>query len=108
MANLRSGPATPARNILGNNGLMTCQISRALSLAVAILFAGLSSTSIASAQDVMQLDLMFKDSLLRRPSSEGAVQVGPGQGDQGRGQGVGASKPAVKAVRRRPRRHRKT
>jgi len=44
------------------------QMRRASHLAVTVLF--LAFPSIASAQDVMQLDTMFRDSLLRKPEPQ--------------------------------------
>lgn len=50
---------------------MPFQMPVAPCLAVAVLFLGTALTSIASAQDVMELDLVFKNGLLRGHGHEG-------------------------------------
>jgi hypothetical protein len=74
-----------------------------LRLAAAVMFLNTAFAAVASAQDVMQLDLMFRDSLLRKTAPETDVY------DHGRRQDVGAAQEPIKATRRhpRPRRHKK-
>jgi hypothetical protein len=60
--------------------------------AAVALFLGLVLPSIASAQDVMQLDTMFRDSLLRKPEPQS--EAGRFRQEQ------------VVATRRHPKRHR--
>lgn len=50
---------------------MPFQMPVARCLAVAVLFLGTALTSIASAQDVMELDLAFKNGLLWGDGHEG-------------------------------------
>jgi hypothetical protein len=67
------------------------------------MFLSVAFATVASAQDVMQLDLMFRDSLQRKTAPEtGAV-------DRGRRQEVSAAHRAINVARRhpRPRRHKK-
>jgi hypothetical protein len=60
-------------------------------VATAVLLLGPALPSIAPAQDVMQLDTMFRDSLLRKPESQA--------------EGSRLHEQAV-VVRRHPKRHR--
>jgi hypothetical protein len=48
---------------------MTVRLRATFRLAAAVLLLGPALTSAASAQEAMQLDLMFKDSLLRGSAS---------------------------------------
>jgi len=80
---------------------MVVRLPSALRFATAVLLLGPAFTSAASAQDVMQLDLAFKDSLQRRPGSEG-----PAGHEAGRGRDASEVREHIKAARRYPRRHR--
>jgi hypothetical protein len=73
---------------------MTFRLTFAWSLAVAVLLLGPALSPMASAQDVMQLDTEFRNSLLRGPSS-------PEQGE-----GRHLQQPQIEPARRHPRRHR--
>jgi hypothetical protein len=77
-------------------------IRSALGLATAVMFLNMALASVASAQDVMQLDLMFRDSLLRKTAPESQLD------DHTRRQDTGAMQDPVRLARRhpRPRRHR--
>jgi hypothetical protein len=72
----------------------------ALGLAVAFMFLDMALASTASAQDVMQLDLMFRDSLQRKSPPETQ-----GPADYGRGGDVSAAREPSKVARRHWRRH---
>lgn len=72
----------------------------AFGLAAAAMFLNMGFVSVASAQDVMQLDYMFRESLLRKTPPD-QVQI-----DQGRRPQVGTVQEPIKAARRHPRRHR--
>jgi hypothetical protein len=74
-----------------------------LGLAVAVLFLNMAFATAARAQDVMQLDLMFRDSLQRKTAPETGVD------DPRRRQDVSAAHRAINVARRhpRPRRHKK-
>jgi len=50
---------------------MTVRLPSAVRLATAVVLLGPALTSTASAQDVMQLDLAFRDSLQRKSPSDG-------------------------------------
>jgi hypothetical protein len=70
--------------------LKSAHMRRASYLAAAVLFLALPS--LASAQDVMQLDTMFRDSLLRRPESPPQLETRRPQ--------------EIAVTRRHPKRHR--
>jgi hypothetical protein len=59
---------------------MTVRLRSTFRLAAAVLLLGLALTSAASAQEAMQLDLMFKDSLLRGSTSREQGEAGRVQG----------------------------
>ena len=82
---------------------MTCHIRAAFGLAAAITLLNTAFATAAWAQDVMQLDLMFRDSLQRQTAPETGVV------DHGRRQDVSAAHRAINVARRhpRPRRHKK-
>ena len=82
---------------------MTCHIRAALGLAAAVMSLNMAFAAAAWAQDVMQLDLMFRDSLQRKTAPETGVD------DHGRRQEVSAAHRASNVARRhpRPRRHKK-
>jgi hypothetical protein len=70
-------------------------------LAAAFMFLDMAIGSVASAQDVMQLDLAFKNGQLPTSREQGhAVDL------QDRRQDVGAAPKQTKAARRHPRLHR--
>jgi hypothetical protein len=80
---------------------MAIRLPYALRFATAVLLLGPALTSAASAQDVMQLDLAFKDSLQRGPGSEGAAGY-----QKARGRAASEGREHSNAARRHPRRHR--
>ena len=80
---------------------MTFNIRYAPGLAAAFMFLDMAVGSVASAQDVMQLDLAFKNGQL--PTSQGQGQATDRQGTR---QDVGAAQKQTKAARRHPRLHR--
>ncbi len=82
---------------------MTCHMRAVLGLAAAVMFLNMAFATVVSAQDVMQLDLMFRDSLLRKTAPETGVN------DPGRRQDIGAAHQPINVARRppRPRRHKK-
>ena len=81
---------------------MVVRLSSTLRLATAVLLLGPVLTSATSAQDAMQLDMAFKDSLQRQPGSEGRAgyQEGRGRDD------VSEAREHIKPARRHPRRYR--
>ena len=92
--------------MLGNKSLINLRISQTLGWA--ILFVGLATSSTGLAQDAMQRDQAFRDSLMPKPASEGRPNW-LGQPDHGRHQDGAlkeAIEAAVRAARRHPRRHR--
>jgi hypothetical protein len=82
---------------------MTYHGRAALSRALTVVFLSTAFASVASAQDVMQLDLMFRDSLLRKTPPESQAD------HQGQRHDVGTAPESIKVTRRypRPRRHKK-
>ena len=82
---------------------MTVVMRLALRFAAIAMFLNMALTSGASAQDAMQRDQMFRDSLLRKTSPQ--EQAGPGLVDQDRRQDVGAVQAPIKVTRRHPWRH---
>jgi hypothetical protein len=80
---------------------MVVRLASALRFATAVLLLGPALASAASAQDVMQLDLAFKDSLQRGAGSER-----PAGYQEGRGRTASEARQHGNAVRRHPRRHR--
>lgn len=80
---------------------MVVRLPSALRFATAVLLLGPALTSAASAQDVMQLDLAFKDSLQRRPASEGLADY-----REVRGRVASEAREHIKPARRYQRRHR--
>jgi hypothetical protein len=85
---------------------MTVRLSSTFRLTAAGLLLGLALTSAASAQEAMQLDLMFKDSLLRGSASRGQGEAGR---VQGRREDVGGAReqPGTAKLRRKVYRHRR-
>lgn len=83
---------------------MTYHMRAALCLAAAVMFLDMALAQVASAQDVMQLDLMFRDSLLRKAPLQSEAD------HHGRREDVGAAHQPIDEARRppRPRRHKKT
>jgi hypothetical protein len=79
---------------------MVVRLSSALGLATAVLLLGPVLASTASAQDAMQLDWEFKNSLQRGPTSES------GAARHEQRQDVGGAREHIKAARRQPRRYR--
>jgi hypothetical protein len=79
---------------------MVVRLPSALRFATAVLLLGPALASAASAQDVMQLDLAFKDSLQRGGSER------PASYQEGRGRTASEAREHGNAVRRHPRRHR--
>ena len=80
---------------------MICHARAASGLAAAVMFLDMAFASAASAQDVMQLDLMFRDSLQRKSPPETQ-----GPADYGRGRDVSAAlQEPAKVTRRHWRRH---
>jgi hypothetical protein len=80
---------------------MVIRLPSALRFATVVLLLGPAFASTASAQDVMQLDLAFKDSLQRGAGSE--IPAGY---QEGRGRTASETREHGNAVRRHPRRHR--
>ena len=80
---------------------MAVRLPSALRFATAVLLLGPALASAVSAQDVMQLDLAFKDSLQR-----GAGSQGPTGYQEGRSRPAKEAGEPGNAVRRHPRRHR--
>ena len=80
---------------------MTCHARTAFGLATTVMFLSVAFATVASAQDVMQLDLMFRDSLQRKTAPETGVD------DHGRRQEVSAAHRAINVARRHPRPRRK-
>jgi hypothetical protein len=80
---------------------MTIRSPYAVWLATAVFLLGSALTSTASAQDVMQLDLAFRDSLLRKSPSDGYTgrQEWPRPNE-------GLAQEQINPVQRHPRRHR--
>ena len=80
---------------------MTYHKRAALGLGAAVMFLNMAFASVASAQDVMQLDLMFRESLLRKPAPESQTDR------RGRRQEIGATQQSLTMARRhpKPRRH---
>jgi hypothetical protein len=74
---------------------MVVRLLSALRFATVVLLIGPALTPAASAQDAMQLDLAFKDSLQHRPASEGRADY-----REGRGRDLGEAREHVKAARR--------
>jgi len=68
----------------------------------AVLLLGLALAPAASAQDAMQLDTAFRDSLLRRSAPEGHTGY-----EEGQRQDASEAQERVKAARRHPRRRQK-
>jgi len=81
---------------------MVVRLPSAVRFAMGVLLLGPAFTSAASAQDVMQLDLAFKDSLQRRP----AASEGHADYREGRGRDVSEAREHIKAARRYQRQHR--
>jgi len=77
---------------------MTARLAFAPQFA-ALLLLGLAVTPTASAQDAMQLDTAFRDSLLRRPAPEGYRE--------GRRQDASEAQEHIKATRRHSKRRKK-
>jgi hypothetical protein len=73
---------------------MTFRLPFASSLAAAVLLLGPALNSMASAQDVMQLDIEFRNSLLRSTAS------------QEQGEGRHLQQQHIEVVKGHPRRHR--
>ncbi len=82
---------------------MTCHTRVAFGLAAAVMSLNMAFATAAWAQDVMQLDLMFRDSLQRKTVPETGVD------EHGRRQDLSAVHRAISVARRhpRPRRHKK-
>jgi hypothetical protein len=80
---------------------MVVRLPSALRFATAVLLLGPALASAASAQDVMQLDLAFKDSLQRGAGSEGPTGY-----QEGRSRPTSEAREHGNALRRHPRRHR--
>ena len=76
---------------------MICHARAALGLAAVFMFLDMALASAASAQDVMQLDLMFRESLLRKTAPE--IQ----EDHRGGRQDIGAAQGAVTVTRHHPR-----
>jgi hypothetical protein len=83
---------------------MTVRLRSTFRLAAAGLLLGLALTSAASGQEAMQLDLMFKDSLLRGSASQKQREA---DRVQGRREDVGRARehPGTARHRRKPYRH---
>jgi hypothetical protein len=82
---------------------MIFRVRSALRLAAAALVAGLAAlASVASAQEAMQLDLAFRNSLLRGSASQ---EQGEESHLQGRHRDGREAQGYVSAPRRQPRRH---
>jgi len=62
---------------------MTVDMRLAFRLAALAMFLNMAFTSTASAQDAMQRDLMFRESLLRKtsPQEQPGLQAGPGMAE---------------------------
>jgi hypothetical protein len=79
---------------------MTADTRLVVRVAAIAMLANMALVTVASAQDAMQRDLMFRDSLLRKtsPQEQAGQQAGPGLAEP------------IKAARRHPRRpqHQKT
>jgi hypothetical protein len=71
-----------------------------LRLTAGVMLMKMAFASVASAQDVMQLDLMFRESLLRRTASDGKAD------DQSIRQRTGEVLRSVRIAQRHARRHR--
>ena len=80
---------------------MPFRLASTVRLAAAVLLLGPAVTSTASAQDVMQLDLEFRNSLLRKSPSEGYASR-----QEGRRADDGVAQEPINPARRQPRRHR--
>ena len=80
---------------------MPFRLASAVRLAAAVLLLGPAFTSTASAQDVMQLDLEFRNSLLRKSPSESYTSR-----QEGRRTDDGVAQDPINPAQRQPRRHR--
>ena len=80
---------------------MTVRLPSAVRFATAVFLLGPVLTSTASAQDVMQLDLAFRDSLLRKSPTEGYAGR-----QEGRRPDESLAQEQINQVQRHPRRHR--
>ena len=80
---------------------MPFRLTSAVGLAAAVLLLGPAFTSTASAQDVMQLDLEFRNSLQRKSPSEGYAGR-----QEGRRVDDGVAHEQINPAQRQPRRHR--
>ena len=80
---------------------MPFRLTSAVRLAAAVLLLGPAFTSTASAQDVMQLDLEFRNSLQRKSPSEGYASRQEGRRTDG-----GVAQEPINPAQRQPRRHR--
>jgi hypothetical protein len=85
---------------------MTFRTRSAPCLAAAILFLSLAPASIASAQEAMQLDLEFRNSLSRGATSQ---EQGEGRQLQGRRRDASEAQKQIEVAKRYPmrRRHKK-
>jgi hypothetical protein len=73
-----------------------------LRLAATVILMKMAFASAALAQDVMQLDLMFRESLLHRAVPDGQADEPAIRRDAGRRLHSGGTLRSVKAARRRP------
>jgi hypothetical protein len=80
---------------------MPFRSTSAVRLAAAVLLLGPAFTSTASAQDVMQLDLEFRNSLQRKSPSESYTGR-----REGRRTDDGVAQEQINPARSQPRRHR--
>ena len=80
---------------------MTVRLRTAVRLATVVLLLGPVLISTASAQDVMQLDLDFRNSLLRKSPSDGYAGR-----QEGRRTDEGVAQEQANPARRHPRRQR--